>query len=228
MNRATALDTKQDSLATDLALVRRAAADSLRETSVGPLVDEMRALLVGGKMLRARLALRLSGASDVPHAVCLRIAAAVEMIHAASLLHDDVIDHAFLRRGESAFWVTKGATGSILLGDLVVARAVKMMTDTGRLSLVCDLVAALGEMCDAEAQQELLLRNRQPDWATCVSIARRKTGSLFAFAAQSCAGENAALRAALREAGYAGTMRPAQRLPRHPPGGPAPVTRGRI
>ena len=60
-----------------------------------------------------------------------------------------------------------------------------------------------GEVCDAESEQELLLRGKTPNWENAVSIARRKTGALFAFAAGACGGPDATLIATLTESGYA-------------------------
>jgi geranylgeranyl pyrophosphate synthase len=64
------------------------------------------------------------------------------------------------------------------------------------------LIRMTGEVCDAESEQELLLRNTEPNWDNCVKIARRKTGALFAFAAYSCGGNNEPLSEALSESGY--------------------------
>ena len=60
-----------------------------------------------------------------------------------------------------------------------------------------------GEVCDAESEQELVLRGKDAIWENCVSIARRKTGALFAFAAASCGGPDSVLTATLKDAGYA-------------------------
>ncbi len=189
--------------------------DSLRKTSLGPVIDELSGAIGGGKMLRARLTLKIGSATDAPRDTLLRAAAAVEMIHAASLLHDDVIDGGLLRRGVSSFWRKKSVSGAILLGDLMVCKAVQMLEgiENGRLGSM--LVRLAGEMCDAEAEQELVTyRHAQdPGFAggragtrreKCVSVARRKTGSLFAFAAAAAAtdGSDEERAEALLEAGY--------------------------
>ena len=153
-------------------------------------------------MLRARLSLKVGAANGTPRDTLLRAAAAVEMIHAASLLHDDVIDGGHLRRGAPSFWTKKGISGAILLGDLMVCRALQLLEGTQHGRLGALLVRLAGEMCDAEVDQELVTRGTTKDWDKCVAIARSKTGSLFAFAAAATDGTDSSQGEALLEAGY--------------------------
>lgn len=154
-----------------------------------------------GKMLRARLALRLGAANSVAAGTRRAAAAAVEMIHAASLLHDDVIDGGLLRRGMPTFWKAFGTSGAILLGDLLLFKAMHLIRVTGRMDLVGDFIELSGVVCEAEAEQELIRRQKPATWAGAVGTARRKTGALFACAALA-AGRTTAEKNALREAGY--------------------------
>ena len=155
-----------------------------------------------GKMLRARLLLRLAPAGRVPDSIAVPAAAAVELVHAASLLHDDVIDGGIVRRHAPAFWTQHGIPGAILLGDLILMKALDLAGRTTDDRLVGELVHFAGEMCNAESEQELLLRGGDADWNQCLDIDRRKTGALFAFAAGAAGGGDAPLRLALQEAGY--------------------------
>ena len=182
--------------------VRGLITDCLRSTSLRVIAEDLALPIRSGKLLRTRMILRLGGAAGVPLDDLKRAGAAVEMLHAASLLHDDVIDGALLRRGVPAFWVEKGASGAVLLGDLLVCQALKVVSgvDSGRL--VPALIEYANEMCEAETEQELLLKGATPEWKACLSIARRKTGSLFAFGGYAAGGRDAALCAALSEAGY--------------------------
>lgn len=185
-----------------LLAVRSLMTDSLRATSLAPIINEIGGAIDGGKLLRARLALKVGSASGAHHDSLLRAAAAVEMVHAASLVHDDVIDGGHLRRGSPTFWKKKGVSGAILLGDLMVCRAMQLLNGKGQEHLIILLVRLAGEMCDAEVEQELVSRGTARTWEKCVSIARRKTGSLFAFAAASAAGSDRKQAEALMEAGY--------------------------
>jgi geranylgeranyl pyrophosphate synthase len=182
--------------------VRGMILDSLRETSLAPVIDELSYAVGGGKMLRARLTLSIGSACDTPRDVLLRAAAAVEMVHVASLLHDDVIDGGHLRRGAPALWTTKGTSGAILLGDLLVCKSLQILDGTSNGCLGDMLVQLAGEMCDAEAEQELVATSSTRNWEKCVSMARRKTGSLFAFAASAADLSDDIRSKALLEAGY--------------------------
>ncbi|TAN37827.1 MAG: polyprenyl synthetase family protein [Verrucomicrobia bacterium] len=180
-----------------LALLR----DQIATSALHQRAREFTPYLGSGKMLRARLALRLGAANGVRPAVRHAAAAAVELIHAASLLHDDVIDGGLIRRGIPTFWKAYGTSGAILLGDLILFKAMHLIHATGQLPLLAEFIELSGVVCEAEAEQELIRRNKPPTWQQAVQIARRKTGALFACAAVT-AGRNAAQKNALREAGY--------------------------
>lgn len=185
----------------DIDAVRALMKSVVAGSSVAPLTDELLPLLGAGKLLRARLALalgRATGMSDTHRHTC---GAVIELAHLATLLHDDVIDNGVMRRGNPAFWVAKGTTGAILMGDYLLCRALSMVVALGDMRLVAALVDMLQQVCDAELEQEMLL-NDDDGWAHCISVARRKTGSLFAFAATSAAGGDERLATILLESGF--------------------------
>jgi len=186
----------------ELEAVQRLMLGGVLEESLRPVAKRLHPGVQGGKMLRARLVLRLGEATDVPSADCRYAATAVELIHTASLLHDDVIDEGLIRRNQPALWVREGIKGAVLLGDLMVCHAFELVQRTGNGSLVRVLTEVAREMCEAEVEQALHLQEQTDDWETCVSVARRKTGSLFSFAGYAAAGTTGPLAAALREAGY--------------------------
>ncbi|MBN2560906.1 MAG: polyprenyl synthetase family protein [Phycisphaerae bacterium] len=186
-----------------LEAVRGLMADSLARTPVRSIVENSRSLIGNGKMLRARLGLRVGAPAGVSIHTLVHAAAAVELIHAASLLHDDVIDGGYLRRGAPAFWVERGIPGAILLGDLMLFKALDLVSEIEDARLLPLLIRLTGEVCEAESQQELVLRGHPSEWETCVSIARRKTGALFAFAGYVAGGDDVVLSEALLESGYA-------------------------
>jgi geranylgeranyl diphosphate synthase type I len=187
-----------------LEAVRARMTEAMADTAVGPLVADYRRLLVQGKMLRSRLVWRVGSAMGADPAFLTEAGAAIELIHAASLLHDDVIDGGYLRRGVPAFWVERGIPGAILLGDLMLFQALRLLSAPERRDLLGESIQLTGEVCEAESEQELMMRGPPSTWAECMDIARRKTGALFALAALAGAGPapGPGLRAALREGGY--------------------------
>lgn len=178
-------------------------ASCLLETPLSFLSSESKGLLANGKMLRSRLAFRIGPAAGTPRQTLLHAATAAEMIHSASLLHDDVIDGGLVRRGAPAFWVERGVSGAILLGDMLLFKALDIVCQVEESRLTHALVLFTGHVCQAEAEQELIHRGRHTTWSDCVRIARFKTGSLFAFTALAAGGRDERLCAALQEAGYA-------------------------
>lgn len=195
--------TSDSRIETGLQDVRTLISKSLERTVLSRLTGDTAALVASGKMLRSRLIFHVGPAAHVPHTTLVHAAAAVEMVHGASLLHDDVIDGGYLRRGVPTFWVERGISGAILVGDMLLFKAVELMCEVENGRLTPLLVKLTGEVCDAESEQELLLRGKAPSWDNCVSIARRKTGALFAFSAGACGAGDPALTSALVECGYA-------------------------
>lgn len=193
----------KENLDSRLEQVRRQMAEVLSETVLGRLAGDCRTLIGSGKMLRARLLLRLVPVRRIPRPAWLAAAAAVEMIHAASLLHDDVIDGGVIRRHLPAFWKQRGISGAILAGDLMLFKALDLLVRAEESRLLAELVRHTGTLCDAEAEQELLSRGGRTNWAQVLDVNRRKTGSLFAFAASVAAGGDESLHRALLKAGYA-------------------------
>lgn len=186
--------------------MRQLLASALASSPLAALPIDCAGVIAGGKMLRGRLALRVGPVAGALEDEQVRAAAAIELVHGASLLHDDVIDGGTLRRGQPAFWVQFGPQGAILAGDLLLCTALGLLRPLADRSITDELIALVTETCAAETEQELICRGAPVDWETGVRLARSKTGSLFAFVAFAAAGPDPALRAALKEAGYlAGT-----------------------
>jgi len=182
-------------------MVRELMVESLQETELSHLFPPQNNIVGSGKMLRARLTLSLCWANKVEQQTALHAAGAVEIIHGASLLHDDVIDGGVLRRNAKTFWKKHGVNGAILLGDLLVFKGLELLVAVNRTDLLKELIALASTVCQSEVEQELLLRGTTGTWAECENIARAKTGALFAFAAIAAA-QNVEQANALREAGF--------------------------
>lgn len=176
---------------------------TLEETSLKGIVKDSPSLsALGGKMLRSRLAFRVGSATGADPELLVYGSAAVEMIHTASLLHDDVIDGGVMRRGVPTFWMEKGKAGAILLGDLLLFKAVDLMCRVANGAYTHELVKLTGEVCEAESEQELIFQGSESRLELCQSIARRKTGALFAFAALLGGQGNEHRTEVLKESGY--------------------------
>ena len=161
-------------------------------------------IAAGGKRLRPLLTVaadRLAGGSDEN---CLKLAAAVEFIHTATLLHDDVVDGSQLRRGKVAAHLIWGGSSSVLVGDYLFARAFELMVETGSLRALDILAKASGVIAEGEVMQLTRSHDLHLDQATYIEIIRAKTAELFAAAAEAgavAAGASDRHIAALREYG---------------------------
>ncbi len=154
-----------------------------------------------GKMLRTNLAVSLLKGS-IPGPGLAHVCAAVELVHTASLFHDDVIDGATLRRGRPALWKQFSTSGAIILGDVLLCKALLLLVSSeGRVHLQ-QFTEKVQEVCLAEAEQELMNRGTVCSFETSLKIARYKTGPLFAIIARACGYGDEKLAAALEEVGY--------------------------
>ena len=139
----------------------------------------------GGKRLRPLLtvaAARLAGAKDD---ACLKLAGAVEFIHTATLLHDDVVDGSKLRRGKVAAHLIWGGASSVLVGDFLFARAFELMVETGSMRALAILAKASSVIAEGEVLQLTRAHDLNLDQHTYLEIIKAKTAELFAASAEA-------------------------------------------
>lgn len=134
-----------------------------------------------GKMLRSRFALLLAGALGVDQEKAEGVSRAMELVHNASLLHDDCVDEADLRRGHPTPNKIFGTTTGLLLGDLAFAQGLEEAIDISPNAPKL-LVTTVREMTVGELQEEFLKGSVQVDVAAYMGVASRKTGALFEWA----------------------------------------------
>src|SRR5690606_2565220 len=135
----------------------------------------------GGKRLRPLLtvaAARASGAADDIGAAH-KLAAAVEFIHTATLLHDDVVDASDMRRGKVAAHLIWGAPSSGLVGDFLLARSFELMVETGQMRAPGILARASSVIAEGEVLQLTRAHDLNLDQATYMEIISAKTAELF-------------------------------------------------
>jgi geranylgeranyl pyrophosphate synthase len=171
-----------------------------------PVITEAvkRMLAAGGKRLRPRVTLLAAEACGGKSRDHLHLAAYMELIHVATLIHDDVVDNAQTRRGVNATAVDYGNRVSVLAGDYLFAWIFKNVTSHYPPPVPNVLSATLADICDGEVLQLQALGNLDLPLDTYVEIARKKTASLFAASAQCGAimgGGRSVEVAALREFG---------------------------
>jgi octaprenyl-diphosphate synthase len=175
-------------------------------TTENALITEAvkRMLAAGGKRIRPRLTLLAVEACGGDPSRCLHLAAYMELIHVATLIHDDVVDRAATRRGINATAVDFGNRTSVLAGDYLFAWIFKNVTANYPAPIPHVLSKTLAEICDGEVLQLQSLGDLSTTRAAYVETARKKTASLFASAAEcgaiAAAGSDAET-AALRQFG---------------------------
>jgi octaprenyl-diphosphate synthase len=155
-------------------------------TTDNPLITEAvkRMLAAGGKRLRPRLTLLAAQAHDPNPQRHLQLAAYMELIHVATLIHDDVVDNAQTRRGVNATAVDFGNRISVLAGDYLFAWIFKNVTALYPPPIPNILSAVLAEICDGEVLQLRSLGDLSLSQDAYVEIVAKKTASLFAAAAE--------------------------------------------
>ena len=153
------------------------------------LVNQVAEYIVGagGKRLRPALLLLIAGALDYRGAHRLTLAAVVEFIHTATLLHDDVVDESELRRGRQTANALFGNAASVLVGDFLYSRSFQMMVDVGSLSVMRTLADATNVIAEGEVLQLLNIHDPDVDEERYMQVIRYKTAKLFEASARLAA-----------------------------------------
>ena len=182
--RLDALTTLVGLLHDDLAATNRAIV--ARMDSPVALIPQLAAHIVaaGGKRLRPLLTLaaaRLCGYAGTRH---VHLAACVEFIHTATLLHDDVVDESLLRRGLASANAVFGNKASVLVGDFLFARAFQLMVEDGSLRVLDILSRAAATIAEGEVLQLVIQNDLDTREAQYLDVIKGKTAALFVAACQ--------------------------------------------
>ena len=170
-----------------LASADMAAVDALirrRLSSDVALVNQVAEHIVaaGGKRLRPMLLLLAARALGHGGADAHQLAAVIEFIHTATLLHDDVVDESDLRRGRKTANALFGNAASVLVGDFLYSRSFQLMVELERLPVMKLLADTTNAIAEGEVLQLLHIRNPDTDEAAYLKVIERKTAVLFAAA----------------------------------------------
>ena len=179
-------DRLADALADDMAAVGRLISTRMASEHA-PRIPEVTAHLVGagGKRVRPLLtvaAARLCGYEGDDH---IKLAATVEFIHTATLLHDDVVDESAQRRGRPTANLLWDNQSSVLVGDYLFARSFQLMVECGSLRILDILSGAAATIAEGEVLQLTAARNLATTEETYLKVVRGKTAALFQAACES-------------------------------------------
>ena len=142
-------------------------------------------IAAGGKRLRPLLTVAAARMSGDTGEACLKLAASVEFIHTATLLHDDVVDGSQRRRGKVAAHLIWGQASSVLVGDFLFARAFELMVETDSLRALDILARASRIIAEGEVQQLTRAHDLALPETVYMEIIAAKTAALFAAAAEA-------------------------------------------
>ena len=139
----------------------------------------------GGKRLRPMLTLAAAKLAGYQGAKHIRVAAAVEFMHTATLLHDDVVDESNVRRGKKTARMIWGNQASVLVGDFLLGQAFRMLVDVGNLQVLKILSNAAAVIAEGEVMQLAAAKNTATTEDEYLTIINAKTAALFAAATES-------------------------------------------
>jgi len=173
-------DKLKEVLADDLSKVSELIQKRM-QSKHAPLIGEISSHLIGsgGKRLRPLLTLAAAKICGYQGELNIHLAATVEFIHTATLLHDDVVDESEKRRGRSSVNILWNNSSSVLVGDYLFARSFQLMTETGRLDVLETLSNASANIAEGEVLQLSASEDITTDEEVYYKIIRGKTAALF-------------------------------------------------
>lgn len=155
-------------------------------SNLTPVISELSNHLInaGGKRLRPLLTLAASDLCNYSGASHIKLAAAIEFIHTATLLHDDVVDESFQRRGKPTANILWDNQSSVLVGDYLFSKSFQLMVETDSLKVLSILADASSTISEGEILQLSAVKNIKTDESTYFKIIEGKTAALFAAATE--------------------------------------------
>lgn len=170
----------------DLAAVNAMIVNQMQSNV--PLIPELASYLIaaGGKRMRPLLTLaaaKING--DIQGDAHVKLATAVEFIHTATLLHDDVVDESYQRRGKPSANAIFGNQSSVLVGDFLFSRAFQLMVGAGDINILGILSSASCIIAEGEVMQMAAIGNLELSVDEYLTVVEAKTAALFAAATRS-------------------------------------------
>jgi octaprenyl-diphosphate synthase len=183
-HRPASIDRLVDLVSSDMERVNTTILS--RTGSDVTMIPEVATHLInsGGKRLRPMLTLAMAVLAGYPGDGHVKLAAAVEFMHTATLLHDDVVDESDMRRGKLAARMLWGNEASVLVGDFLLGQAFKMMVEVGSLRSLEILSSAAAIIAEGEVMQLAAAKNTATTEDEYLCVIRGKTAELFAAACE--------------------------------------------
>jgi octaprenyl-diphosphate synthase len=171
-------------IAADLQAVDQMVRERLRSdvTLIGTIADYI--VGAGGKRLRPAVLLMVARGLGYRGSAHIVLAAVIEFIHTATLLHDDVVDESDLRRGRPTSNAAFGNASSVLVGDFLYSRSFQMMVDVDSMRVMRILADATNRIAEGEVLQLMNIHDPTVDEARYLRVVERKTATLFEAAAR--------------------------------------------
>jgi octaprenyl-diphosphate synthase len=163
-----------DMEAVDKTIIRQLKSDVVLINQIGAYIVNS-----GGKRLRPMIVLLAARACGYQQGRQIDLAAIIEFIHTATLLHDDVVDGSDLRRNRETANAVWGNEASVLVGDFLYSRSFEMMVDVGRMPVMDVLSHATNRIAEGEVLQLLNVHNPDTSEADYMEVIKRKTATLF-------------------------------------------------
>jgi octaprenyl-diphosphate synthase len=163
-----------DMQATDSLILRRLQSDVVLINQIGAYIVNS-----GGKRLRPMIVLLTACAFGYTEQKHIDLAAIIEFIHTATLLHDDVVDGSEMRRDRETANAVWGNEASVLVGDFLYSRSFEMMVDVGQMRVMDILSHATNRIAEGEVLQLLNVHNPDATEADYMEVIKRKTATLF-------------------------------------------------
>ena len=173
-----------DLVAEDMEAINRIILD--KAVSDVDMIPELAHHLIdsGGKRLRPMLTIAAAKLVSYPGTGHIRVASAVEFMHTATLLHDDVVDESATRRGRKTARMIWGNQASVLVGDFLLGQAFRMLVDVGSLPVLKIMSHAAATIAEGEVMQLAAAKNTATTEDEYLAIINAKTAALFSAAAE--------------------------------------------
>lgn len=205
INSPSALDDLSQAMKTDMGAVNALILDNM-QSSV-PLIPQLAGYLIasGGKRIRPLMTLAATRLFDAETPRPYRLAAAVEFIHTATLLHDDVVDESDQRRGKPSANTVFGNQSSVLVGDFLFSRAFELMVEDGSIEVLRILSNASAKITEGEVLQLSIQSKLETTLEQYLEVIAAKTAVLFSAACEIgpvIAGQPSVIQKAMHDYGH--------------------------